>query len=505
MIARGPLTADRAAARVVPGGTVEPKGLVLVLAVCLTTGLWLGAPQVDAGQARPRDVNCSDEVDSVDAAVVLQYVARLIADLPCSDNAELNGDGTTTAVEAALILQYNAGLIDRLGPPTTGALAAAAGGEHTCALTTDGGVKCWGRNRFGQLGDGTRIDRLTPVDVSGLSSGVIAVAAGADHACALRATGAVGCWGDNDRGELGDGTATERSYPVAVVGLESGVSSISTRDEHTCAVTRDGTVKCWGTNWSGQLGDGTTGVGNESATPVDVIGLSGPVAAVAAGGSHTCALLTTGTVQCWGSNSSGQLGDGTTAARERPVDVVGLVDVAAIAAGGGHICALTTSGSVHCWGSNYSGALGAPAEETCGELDGMELLCSSRPVDVVGLGSGVAAIATGGAHTCAVSIAGGLKCWGSNTYGQIGDGTGWLGLRRAEPTQVDGLTSGVASVAPGGGHTCAVSLTGALKCWGYNWVGQLGDGTDDQRLSPVDVIGFGDDAAASLYGRRGVW
>jgi len=469
---------------------MDLKGIVLVLSIWLAVSLGGNAATAQAGQPHYGDVNCTGAADSVDAAVVLQYVARITASLPCPANAELNGDGVTTALEAALILQYSAGLIDSLGPPSAGAVAAAAGDEHTCALTIEGGVTCWGRNRFGQLGDGTKTDRLTPVGVSELASSVVALTAGADHTCALTAVGAVGCWGANDRGELGDGTNIDRSYPVAVVGLERDVISISAREEHTCAVTATGAVKCWGTNWSGQLGDGTTGVGNDSAMPVDVVGLSGPVAAVASGGRHTCALLTTGTVQCWGANSSGQLGDGSTNDRAAPADVAGLTDVAAIASGYGHTCALTTGGGLNCWGSNSSGQLGATTSETCGVLDGNELSCSTLAVAVAGLGTGAAAVAAGAGHTCAITTAGGLRCWGANDFGQIGDGTGWLALDRPEPVDVVGLSSGVSSVAPGVWHTCAVTLAGGVKCWGYNFKGRLGDGTEEQRLTPVDVVGF---------------
>ena len=203
--------------------------------------------------------------------------------------------------------------------PLDGIAHVAAGYYHTCALSTAGAVKCWGYNEYGQLGDGTGGNKTTPVDVAGLGSGVAAIAAGGYHTCALTTAGGVKCWGRNYYGQLGDGTTADKRTPVDVAGLGSGVAAIAAGGWHTCALSTAGGVKCWGYNYSGQLGDGTTA---SKSTPVDVAGLGSGVAAIAAGWVHTCALSTASGVKCWGYNGSGQLGDGTTANRSTPVEVL---------------------------------------------------------------------------------------------------------------------------------------------------------------------------------------
>jgi len=387
-------------------------------------------------------------------------------ELVSGEAPELRRSGVTTPV---LIPVMNT---PEALPPLLNIAAIAAGYVHTCALTGGGGVKCWGSNWNGELGDGTTIDRHTPVDVSGLASGVSAIAAGGNHTCALTGGGGVKCWGRNDYGQLGDGTTTDRYTPVNVSGLASGVSAIAAGSNHTCALTAGGGVKCWGNNWDGQLGDGTT---IERHAPVNVSGLASGVNAIASGKDHTCALTAGGGVKCWGYNSNGQLGDGTTIDRLTPVGVSGLASgVSAIAAGGHHTCARTTGGGVKCWGYNSNGQLG----------DGTNI-DRYTPVDVSGLASGVSAIAAGQSHTCARTVGGGVKCWGNNFQGQLGDGTT---IDRHTPVDVSGLASGVSAIAAGEIHTCARTTGGGVKCWGSNGYGQLGDGTTTDRHAPVDVV-----------------
>jgi hypothetical protein len=223
------------------------------------------------------------------------------------------GNGTTSAQVAPVEV---AGL-------STGVTAVSAGGNHSCALTTAGAVLCWGLGANGQLGNGTTATATAPVAVATLTSGVVAVAAGGSHTCALNTDGGVVCWGANAKGQLGDGTTVQRSAPVTVSGLSSGVTAITAGSFHTCARLSSGVVKCWGSNSSGQLGDGST---EDRTVPVPVSGLASDVTTVAAGGNHTCALKTNARVMCWGANGSGQLGDGTTTMRKTPVDVVDLTD-----------------------------------------------------------------------------------------------------------------------------------------------------------------------------------
>ncbi len=341
-----------------------------------------------------------------------------------------------------------AGMFLSLALPATSqaatASAVSAGGDHTCALTTAGNVKCWGYNLYGGLGNGTDASSNMPVDVlEGLGgsplSGVVAVSAGAFHTCALTTAGNVKCWGDNSNGQLGDGTNLNSNTPADVVepgGSQlGGVIAVSSGSFHTCAVTETGGVKCWGWNASGQLGDGSI---TDSATPVDVLeGLGGSplngVAAVSAGSGHTCALTTAGGVKCWGSNSFSQLGDGTNFASTTPVDVLvelggsQLGDVTAVSSGSLHTCAVTETGGVKCWGWNASGQLG----------DGT-IRDSSIPKVVLWLSSGVAAISAGGLHTCAVTAAEGVACWGLNNQGELGDGTT---TRSSVPVDVSGFAS----------------------------------------------------------------
>ena len=293
-----------------------------------------------------------------------------------------------------------------------GAHAIATGEYHTCVIV-NGGVKCWGYDAWGMLGEGAQpgsvADIYQPVDVKDLS-GVTAVSANGDHTCALTSAGGVKCWGYNLFGYLGNGSLAESHVPTDVVGLTSGAVAVSTAESWTCAVIAGGKVRCWGANTSNKLlsDDGSS----LSTVPVDRAGLSSGVSTVSAGGHHGCALLSTGGIMCWGNNDDGQLGNGSWTKSAVPKAVTGLSSgVIAVAAGASHTCALTSVGGVKCWGQNTKGQLGNGST-----------LDSPVPVDVVGLSSGVATISAGKAQTCAVTSLGAVECWGENSYGKLGNG-----------------------------------------------------------------------------------
>jgi alpha-tubulin suppressor-like RCC1 family protein len=349
----------------------------------------------------------------------------------------------------------------------------ATGAYHTCSVTNDGGVSCWGKNEEGQLGDGTVTDRHLPAPVAGLPSGVALVSLSYAHGCAVLVSGAVKCWGRNDEGQLGDGTTQDRWTPGDVRGLPP-VVSVAVGKNHACALSGGGAVYCWGRNEQGQLGVGSTF--DKSLTPVAVPSLASGVVSLVAGKNYTCALLP-GEVRCWGRNGEGQLGNGGEAGSSVPVPVVGLSrDVRAIGATGDFICALTGSESVKCWGENDHGQVG----------DG-STVNRRVPVAVQKPGKNLIAVAVGANHACTLSKTSAVRCWGRNDHGQLGDGT----TRESHvPVAVRNLGSGVATISAGAsGHfVCALTRDGIVKCWGRNTYGQLGNGTTIDSSMPTSIM-----------------
>ncbi|MFH1434355.1 MAG: RCC1 repeat-containing protein, partial [Pseudomonadota bacterium] len=319
------------------------------------------------------------------------------------------------------------------------------------------GVMCWGNNDHGQIGNNDD-QRLTPDGaryVFDLYTGAAAVSGGHQHACAVTEAGAVTCWGQNGSGQVGDGTTETRLAPVEID--PGGVAvSVTGGGSHSCAVLDEGSMTCWGGNGSGQLGNGST---DGALTPSAVTGLASKATFACAGLSHSCALLDTGGVMCWGANDEGQLGNGTTTPSSVPVVVAGLTAGAtALACGRNHSCAVREGGAI-CWGNNEHGSLGNGGTE-----DQLEPAAISDP------GDDVSAVGCGDDHCCAVLASGDVACWGANRDNELGDGT----LENSSvPVSVTGLGSAASAVACGGAHSCALLEHGNLRCWGHDQYGQV--------------------------------
>jgi alpha-tubulin suppressor-like RCC1 family protein len=352
----------------------------------------------------------------------------------------------------------------------------SAGGALTCILIHGGAVKCWGDNFFGELGNSSLRSSSTPVSVGGIM-GAIAVNSGYKHSCAVLTAGTMSCWGTNDVGELGNGSLTSSSSPVSVARL-GGVVASSSGAGHTCAVLTGGSLYCWGDNEAGQLGTGdvsrTKPYGVSS--PVQVDAVSNAVS-LSAGFLNTCVLISGGSIDCWGYNHDGQVGNGeVNHARPYtsplPTRVVGITSALSISAGAFHTCALIAGGSVECWG--YI---------TASDFAPKALLDSAYPVPAPGIKHAVS-ISSGGFHTCALIAGGTVKCWGANQFGQLGNGKL---SDSARPVTVIGIRHAI-SISSGILHTCAVLRGGAVKCWGGNDEGELGTGTLTSSSVPLSVV-----------------
>ncbi len=305
------------------------------------------------------------------------------------------------------------------------------------------------------------------------------VSVGGYYTCGVTTGGAAFCWGSNVSGQVGDGTTMTRLTPVPVSG-GLAFTKVSVGLFHTCGVATSGAAYCWGDNSRGQLGDGTM---TDRLTPVPVSG-SLTFTTVSTGDQHTCGVTTSGAAYCWGLDDAGQLGASSSALCSRPGETVRPCSTAPIAVSGGlafvgvsagdyHTCGVTTSGAAYCWGYNANGQLGDGTTTT-----------RLSPVPVSG-GLTFAAVSAGFAHTCGVTTGGGAYCWGDNSDGGLGDGTT---TARLSPVPVSGGLT-FATLSAGTGYTCGVTTGGTADCWGGNTAGALGDGTVTSRLSPVPVSG----------------
>jgi alpha-tubulin suppressor-like RCC1 family protein len=378
----------------------------------------------------------------------------------------------------------------------------ALGYYHTCALKQDGSVWCWGLSPDGQIGDGTFVGRPVPVQVSGLASGVVEISAGTHHTCARKSDGTLWCWGYNSNGQIGDGTVSDRPAPLQVTALGSAVAGVSCGGKDTCALKTDGTLWCWGENNFGQLGDGST---TDRHSPVQISGAPIPIAEISCGGRHTC-VRSGAAAYCWGYNSSGALGDGTYTERHAPGVPVSIGPIAEITSGFlDFTCARFSSGAASCWGDNSDyqlgdGFIGVPTRNTpssvyhltdaahltadgghacvqhsdltvscwgendSGELGNAGTSNIAAPGTVASLGP-VAEVVASINHTCARKDDGTVWCWGYDGSGQLGDGGT---VNRNKPVQVVNFSVNVASPPPppsvpaGGPMASAVTAVGLL-------------------------------------------
>jgi alpha-tubulin suppressor-like RCC1 family protein len=391
-----------------------------------------------------------------------------------------------------------------------------AGGDHTCALIAAGWVRCWGDNSRGQIGDGTdlgpRLAREAELEGFLLSS-ITSIDVGSQHTCAVDEARTAWCWGADDHGQLGDGTTGdaehERTRPVIVRTSPVGpaltdVVQVATGASHTCARLMDGTVRCWGSNAFGQVGDGTTDpINAPNLSPVTVRDEFGAVlddvAWISAGSNHTCAQLGDGTARCWGSNASGEVGDSTAVAVRDEARIVrsaggavALDRIVSIRAGGQHTCALRTDSTVWCWGIDTLGQLG----------DGLAGGSRAYALPVAAPGAlgaltGVLHLSGGRNHTCVTRTNTDSPCWGLGTFGRLGDGAD-VGVNRSTPSPVRESASPnagpeyfIAGVAAGGDHSCAAFQDGSAACWGRDQLGQLGDEVAGDRAFPGTVAFIG--------------
>ncbi|MEU5217581.1 hypothetical protein AB0G79_15465 [Streptomyces sp. NPDC020807] len=386
-----------------------------------------------------------------------------------------------------------------------------------------GTVLTWGSNYRGQLGDGnTAGSAAVPGRVCGNAvctvpqGNVVQVAAGDGHSIALLADGTVLSWGNNESGQLGDGTSTSRTTPVRVCAVDEpapcasflkGVVSVAVGDLHSLALLSDGTVVSWGSALVGRLGNGTDAGSQPSPGRVCEPFAIAPctaylsnVTALGAGYQHTLALRADGSVVSWGYNGNGQLGDGTTMPRPVPVNVLGLYGATSVAAGTFHSVAATSDGSAYGWGVGPAVGHGSNAQTALPALVcdvGLTAPCSAEL-------TGVKSVAAGSDHTLAARTDGTVLAWGNNSAGRLGDGTLTprpAPVRVCAPGGCSGFLTGVTAVAAGisGGHSVALREDGSVRAWGFNDDGQLGDGTKEFRKTPVRVCAPGSVAPCTRF------
>jgi len=397
-----------------------------------------------------------------------------------------------------------------------------AGADYSCALTSGGVVKCWGRNDKGQLGLGDTQNRGDgPNEMGDKNPGVdlggkaVAVAVGWYHACALLDDGKVKCWGQNDSGQLGQGDSKNRGDGggelgdnLPAISLAGQAVAISAGGYHSCALLDDGAVQCWGANKYGQLGLGDTknrgDSGNQmgSSLPRVELGKGRTAVNISAGNLHTCAALDNGALKCWGDGADGQLGLGNTNHRgdapnemgdDLPAVSLGAGKVVGVGTGGFHTCAVFDSGALKCWGHNDQGQQGNGDKIKRGDQEGQ--MGDALPAVKLGQGRRAKQVSAVYDHTCVVLDDGSVKCFGWNNSGQLG-----LGDKNSRGDSADEMGDALPAVQLGGGrtgtqvgagwdHTCAALDDGSVKCWGLNSAGHLGIGDRNARGDGPNEMG----------------
>lgn len=390
------------------------------------------------------------------------------------------GDGSTETRNSAVTVE----IPNPTDAPLTNIQQVSVGAAFTCATSKSGAIVCWGKNTDGQLGDTTNMDSSTAATQVKLLGGVALtgmrhVSAGLSHACALSKTGVFYCWGDNGNGNLSNGSISDSNYAIQPVFRQSSplsnIATVDSGESHSCALSKSGTVSCWGNNDFGQLGDGTL-VSKTGAVTAQMNGGATLTAmsSMTAGRMHSCTVAKDGNAYCWGANSAGQLGDTTTDQRSQAVPVklnggAPFTGVMSISAGNDHTCALTKTGLVYCWGDNTYGQIGNGTNAN--QYEGA-ILAGGGALPVV------SAVATGTDFTCALTKTGLVYCWGINSAGQLGNDN--IGTDATAPAQVlaslGSITplTNVTAISAGDSHACALTKSKTVYCWGSNISGQLG-------------------------------
>jgi len=397
----------------------------------------------------------------------------------------------------------------------SGANSIEAGGDLTCGIITLGQAFCWGLNDRGQVGAVTDSLCFQPFEpTSGAGDSVVnaalpctlnprkivspaefvTIAAGDSSACGINSVGRAFCWGYNRQGQLGNGSVTSRPAP-SIVTTALTFTSVTVGGSHACGLATGGAGYCWGADSVGQLGDGRR-VNSTTPIPVVLNGAPGFFTAISAGFRHTCAVATDGGAFCWGANDSAQLGNGTRNRSETPSPVSSSIRFTAITSGGEHSCGIAVGGAAYCWGSNLDGQLGngssGPASETpvavVGGLLFTRISAGARDLSIIRkvIVNGDTTeirerVKAGHGHTCGLTTTGVVYCWGDNADLQLGRGpfSGGGGSSGGTPVPValGERPAGVSftSVSVGNRHTCAVGSDGAAYCWGSNIFGALGN------------------------------